>query len=72
MPSLHLILLKNAKVGDMLEFAKSAMGKTFTGYNGGEFEMGESTDCYIAQYGTSAGDKIGMTIINMWRHSLGL
>ena len=37
----------NAKIGDMLEFAKSAMGKTFTGYKGGEFEMGEFTDCWV-------------------------
>ena len=58
--------VENAKVEDMLNFAKSAMGKTFTGYKGGEFEMNEFSDCYIAEYGTSAGDKIGMTLINMW------
>ena len=62
----------DAKVGDMLRYAKSAIGKTFTGYKGGKFKMGEFTNCWIAEYGTSAGDKIGMTLINMWRHSLGL
>lgn len=62
--------VENAKVSDMLEFAKSAMGEVFTGYKGDEFEMGEDTDCWIAKYGCSGGDKIGMTLINMWRHSL--
>ena len=64
--------VKDAKVSDMLVFAKSALGKTFTGYKGGEYEMDGFTDCWIAEYGTSAGDKIGMTLINMWRSSLGL
>jgi len=64
--------IEGAKVKDMLAHAKSAMGKTFTGYKGGEFKMHEFTDCYIAEYGTSAGDKIGITIINMWRKELGL
>lgn len=64
--------IENAKVSDMLAHAKSAMGKTFTGYKGGEFEMGEFSDCYIAEYGTNAGDKIGMTLINMWRNHLGV
>ena len=64
--------VKDAKVSDMLEFAKGSIGKTFAGYKGGEFKMGEYTDCYIAEYGESAGDKIGLTLINMWRYSLGL
>ena len=64
--------VENAKVKDMLKYAKSALNKTFTGYKGGEYTMNEYTDCWIAEYGTSSGDKIGMTLINMWRHSLGL
>lgn len=59
-----------ARVGDMLEHAKSALGKTFEGYKSGKYTMEEYTDCYIAEYGCSAGDKIGMTLINMWKHSL--
>lgn len=61
--------IQEAKVSDMLDYAKSAMGATFTGYKGGEFTMGEMTDCYIAEYGCS-GDKIGPTLINMWRYTL--
>lgn len=64
--------LENAIIGDMLDHARDALGKTFTGYKGGEYEMGEFTKCYIAEYGCSAGDKIGMTLINMWTHSLDL
>jgi len=62
--------LENAKICDMLEHAKSALDKKFTGYKGGEHTMHEYTDCYIAEYGCSAGDKIGMTLINMWKHSI--
>lgn len=63
---------QNAVVSEMLAHAESAVGKTFTGYKGGEYEMGAGSECWIAEYGTNAGDKIGMTLINMWRHSLGM
>ena len=61
-----------AAVADMLKHAKSALGATFEGYKGGDFVMEEYTSCWIAEYGSSAGDKIGMTIINLWRDQLGL
>lgn len=50
----------------MLENAKSALGATFYGYKGGEYTMHEYTYCWIAEYGTSKGDKIGPTIKALW------
>lgn len=52
--------------GEMLKHAESALGTTFTGYKGGDFTMHEYTDCWIASYGTSDGDKIGPSIKALW------
>jgi hypothetical protein len=49
----------NVTVSSMLAHAKSALGATFKGYKGGAFTMSEYTPCWIARYGTSAGDLIG-------------
>lgn len=54
---------ENVTVASMLTHAKSALGATFTGYKGGEYTMGEYTDCYIAGYGESGGDRIGPVLI---------
>lgn len=63
--------VENAVIGDMLAHAKSALGKTFTGYKGGEFEMDEHTDCWISEYGTSyQATKIGMTILTYWEDDI--
>lgn len=54
-------------ISQMLGFAKSCIGRTFTGYKGGEFTMGEYTECWISPYGSSVGAaKIGNTIISLW------
>lgn len=52
--------------GDMLRYAKSALGQTFTGYKGGDFKMEEYTPCWIAPYGRGGGDKIGPTMCKLW------
>ena len=57
---------QNVSFASMLEHAKSALGATFQGYKGGDFTMNEYTDCWIAEYGTSQGDKIGPTIKALW------
>lgn len=44
-------------VGGLLDVAKSALGQTYTGYKGGNYEMGEYTDVWLADYG-STGDEI--------------
>lgn len=36
---------------EMLQIAKSALGKTFTGYKGGEYIMDANTECFFAYYG---------------------
>lgn len=52
--------------GEMLGYAKSALGKTFTGYKGGDYTMESYTPCWIAEYGTSQGDRIGPTMLKLW------
>ena len=39
--------------GELLKKAEECIGKTFTGYKGGEFEMTEDTTLWIANYGKS-------------------
>ena len=58
--------VENARIGDMLEHAKSALGATFFGYKGGEYKMQEYTDCWIAEYGSAKADGIGPTLIKYW------
>ena len=41
-------------VSDILEMAKECIGKTFTGYKGGEFLMLEDTPLWISNYGECA------------------
>ena len=47
-----------ACIGDMLAYARGALGVTFEGYKGGEFTMSEYTECWISPYGTS--DKVAL------------
>lgn len=42
---------------EALGFARSAMGKVFEGYKGGDYQMGERTPVWFAKYG-SCGVKI--------------
>ena len=57
---------ENVTIGSMLAHAKSALGQTFQGYKGGDYTMHEYTDCWIAEYGRSGGDKIGPTLMKYW------
>jgi len=52
----------NVTVGEMLDHAKSAVGRTFQGYKGGSFTMSTYTDCYIAEYG-NCGEQIGELLL---------
>jgi hypothetical protein len=56
---------QDVSIGSMLEHAKSAMGQTFTGWKGGEYQMGEFTDCHIGEYGT-CGDEINQFHMDYW------
>lgn len=51
--------------GEMLYYAQCANGQVFEGYKGGEFLMGEDTECYIADYG-DIGEPITSTHLKYW------
>ena len=40
---------------DFLKMLKSTVGKTMTGYKGGDFLMGETTPVWVANYGKVSG-----------------
>ena len=44
-------------VGDLLTECRAAMGRTFQGYKGGDFVMGEATPLWVAGYG-DCGDRL--------------
>ncbi len=44
-------------VKDFLDMLKLCSGKSFTGYKGGNFEMGKNTPIWVSNYGTSNGYK---------------
>jgi hypothetical protein len=52
----------NVTVAQMLKDARTALGSTYQGYKGGDFTMGEYSDCWLAEYG-SEGDGIGSLLI---------
>lgn len=54
--------LENTTIGEMLDAAKSALGKTYTGYKGGEYRMDEYTDVYLANFG-ECGESIGIVLL---------
>lgn len=43
--------------GKVLEMARACMGEVFTGYKGGDFQMGRNTPVWLANYG-SLGMKV--------------
>ncbi len=53
----------NVTVQHMLDCAKSALGKTFSGYKGGDYTMGEYTDVWLAKYG-NIGEGIGPVLLD--------
>ena len=54
-----------AKISDMLINAKSADGRTFEGWKGGDFTMSRSTPVYIGRYG-ECGEEITQTHFKYW------
>lgn len=48
-------LPKNLKVKHFVKMLKNIVGKTFTGYKGGDFLMGRQTPLWVANYGGSEG-----------------
>ena len=54
-----------AKIGDMLAHAKSAVGNTFTGWKGGEYKMDTYVSVYIGEYG-ECGEEITNIHFKYW------
>lgn len=54
---------ENVTVGAMLQDARGALGRTFTGYKGGEFTMGEYTPVHLAKWGET-GEAIGPILLS--------
>jgi hypothetical protein len=52
----------NVSVTEMLDEARGAMGRTFSGYKGGEYVMKEWTDVWLAPYG-GEGEGIGPVLL---------
>lgn len=44
-------LKPNVTVGEMLEWAQEAVGKTYQGYKGGDFTMDKDTYVHVAAWG---------------------
>jgi len=54
---------KNVTVGDMLVSVRDALGNVYQGWKGGDYQMGESTEVYLAMEGSS-GEKIGTVLLD--------
>lgn len=54
---------ENVTVGEMLDAARSALGKTFEGYKGGDYTMHEYTDVWLASY-SFTGESIGPVLLD--------
>jgi len=48
----------------MLDAALDACGKTFTGYNGGQYIMLLHVEVWISEYGSCSGEMIGPRLLN--------
>lgn len=55
--SIDTALPKNVKVKDLLSMLKISIGKTMTGYKGGDFLIGKTTPVWVSRYGQSSGYK---------------
>lgn len=54
-----------ATVADMLAVAKSALGRTFEGWKGGDYVMDEHTPVWFALEGHGNGETIGPVMLGL-------
>jgi hypothetical protein len=47
-----------APVREVLAKARACMGEVFTGYKGGDFQMGKNTPLWLSEYGVASGLRI--------------
>lgn len=52
-------------IAEMLEAARNAHGKTFEGWKGGDYTMGDHTRCWLAWRGNSGGEVIGSVLLTL-------
>ena len=55
----------NVTVGDCLAAARDALGSTYTGWKGGDYEMDEWTDCYLVVEEGMTGEEITPTMLDL-------
>jgi hypothetical protein len=58
-------------VGDMLANARSALGATYQGWKGGDFEMDGRTDCWLSMEGSASGESLGGTLVELMLRAAG-
>lgn len=58
-----------SRIQDMLAHAKGALGRTFEGYKGGQYTMGEHTEVFIGEYG-ECGEEINSYTIRYWEDAI--
>lgn len=61
----------NVTVADMLAHAKGAIGPTFLGWKGGEYQFHERTEAFIAEYG-DPGQPVDIMIIRLLEDDVAL
>lgn len=54
--------VRDTTVGEMLQAARSALGTTYHGYKGGDYEMHEYVKCHLAAWG-ECGEEIGPLLL---------
>ena len=52
-------------IGEMLDHAIFADGATFTGWKGGDYEMGDYTEVFIGEFG-DCGEPINSANLKLW------
>ena len=59
-------IAENVTVGEMLTDARSALGETFQGWKGGDYEMDEDTPVWlVSERGTSDGETVGAVLLDL-------
>ena len=56
---------RDVTVGSMLDAARSALGATFQGWKGGDYEMGEYTGCWLVYEEGDTGESIGAVFLQL-------
>ena len=61
---LGFVVAGNITVGEMLAAARRARGATYHGWKGGEYTMGEHTDCWLVDAVGQCGETLGPMLLS--------